>query len=402
MWRLGFFFHEIAFGLLSVFIPLYIVTPIIGGSLVDIGIMVSLALLFSIPASFFWGYICDKTRRYKIYILLSFFSIGIILFSLAFVTNVSVFITLYIIMAVFHVAHESPKNVLIAEHYRREEWEKSYAFYEGLTEIGLLIGLLLGFLAFASSLSFGVIATYTLYLCSGLNFVAFGLSIFLIADPLMIFERRLVSMERKLDYSFRGMEASSRLMDGYSCDGKFKEERFFAFGLGLVLFSLASNLFYTPLPIFFSEPPLSLSTSMIFVVYTLSSAGSIAGFFIIGRRANYIDVKKQVKRTVLMRSLLVFILVAAIQFAFSPTILTGVVIVLMGFAWAIYYILLLSLSMALIPAGKSGLFDVLVGVGAVVGSFFGPYLVPIIGYLTLFLIAAVIFLVVFLILKILT
>jgi hypothetical protein len=50
MWRLGFFFHEIAFGLLSVFIPLYVVTPAIGGSLVDLGIMTSAALLFSIPA----------------------------------------------------------------------------------------------------------------------------------------------------------------------------------------------------------------------------------------------------------------------------------------------------------------------------------------------------------------
>src|SRR4030042_1246011 len=71
MWRLGFFFHEMAFGLLSVFIPLYVVTPEIGGSLVDIGVMASLALLSAIPASFFWGYICDKMRRYKSKVILS-------------------------------------------------------------------------------------------------------------------------------------------------------------------------------------------------------------------------------------------------------------------------------------------------------------------------------------------
>jgi len=45
MWRLGFFFYEIAFGLLSVFIPLYVVTPAIGGSVVNLGIMTSAALL---------------------------------------------------------------------------------------------------------------------------------------------------------------------------------------------------------------------------------------------------------------------------------------------------------------------------------------------------------------------
>lgn len=402
MWRLGFFFHEIAFGMLSVFIPLYVITPIIGGSLVDIGIMTSLALFCSIPASFFWGYICDKTRRYKIYILLSFVSVAVLLFALTFVTNVLVFTILYVLMAVLHVAHEAPKNVLIAEHYTREEWEKSYAFYEGLTEVGWFIGLLLGLVAFASTLSFGVLATYTLYLCSALNVVAFALSVFLIADPLLIFERRLVGLERKLDFTFRGFEASSRMMDGLPSDGTFRKESFFAFGLGLVLFSLASSLFFTPLPIFFSEAPLSLPTSMIFVVYMLSSVGAVAGYFIVGRRAAYIDSKKQMRRVVLMRSLLVFLLVAVVQFAFSPTIVAGVILVFLGFAYALYYILMLSLSMELIPAGKTGLFDVLVGLGGATGSFLGPFLATMLGYLTLFLIVGAIFLMAFVVLKILS
>jgi MFS family permease len=402
MWRLGFFFHEIAFGMLSVFIPLYVVTPIIGGSLVDIGIMTSLALFCSIPASFFWGYICDKTRRYKVYILLSFVSVAVILFLLTFVTNVLVFTLLYVLMAVLHVAHEAPKNVLIAEHYTREEWEKSYAFYEGLTEVGWFVGLLLGLVAFASTLGFGGLATYILYLCSALNVIAFGLSVFLIADPLMIFERRLVGMERKLDYTFRGFEASSRMMDGLPTDGSFKKDSFLGFGLGLVLFSVASSLFFTPLPIFFSEPPLALPTSLIFVVYMLSSFGAITGYFIIGRRAAYIDAKKQMRRVVLMRSLLVFLLVTVIQFAFSPTVVAGAILVFLGFAYALYYILMISLSMELIPAGRTGLFDVLVGLGAATGSFLGPFLATLLGFLPLFAIAGAIFLFAFVVLKILT
>jgi MFS family permease len=84
MWRLGFFFHEMAFGLLSVFIPLYVVTPAIGGSLFDLGIMTAVALFLSIPASFFWGYISDKTRRYKLYVLLSFISAAVLLYLFTF------------------------------------------------------------------------------------------------------------------------------------------------------------------------------------------------------------------------------------------------------------------------------------------------------------------------------
>ncbi len=206
MWRLGFFFHEIAFGLLSVFIPLYLVafknTSILGGPLVALGLMTSIAIFCSIPASFLWGYLCDATRHYKVFILLSFLSSAILLFLMAlpFAQNIVVFVILYVIMQVLHVSHEAPKNVLIAEHYSRDDWERSYGFYEGLTEIGFIIGLAVGLVlsvglfALTASISSTVLATYTLYLCSLLSVVAFILSIALIADPLMIFERRLVGI----------------------------------------------------------------------------------------------------------------------------------------------------------------------------------------------------------------
>jgi len=399
MWRLGFFFHEIAFGLLSVFIPLYLVTPAIGGSLVDVGIMVSLALFCSIPASFFWGYICDKTRRYKRYILLSFFSSTVILFlfTLPFAQNRVVFMLLYVLMSVFHVAHEAPKNVLIAEHYSREDWEWSYAFYEGLTEIGWFLGLVLGLFVFSSAI--GLATTSVFYLCSGLNLVAILLSVFLIADPLMIFERRLAGMERKLDFTFRGLETASRMLDGLPVEGRFRKDSFFSFGIGLVLFSLASSLFFTPLPVFFSMPPLSLPTSMIFLVYMLNSGGALFGYFFIGRRARTVDATKQMQRIVLLRGILVFLLVGVVQLLFFPTVMAGLILCLMGFAYAVYYILMISLSMELIPAGKTGLFDVLVGIGGATGSFLGPYLAQMLGYLPQFLIAGVVFLAAFVILK---
>lgn len=77
MWWLSFVFHEMAFGLLSVFLPLYIV--LIGGSLTDFGIMSAFAVLATIPASFIWGYTSEKEGRYRRYILISFLSLAIIL-----------------------------------------------------------------------------------------------------------------------------------------------------------------------------------------------------------------------------------------------------------------------------------------------------------------------------------
>ena len=397
MWRLGFFFHEIAFGLLSVFIPLHVVTPAIGGSLVDLGIMTSAALLFSIPASFVWGYICDRTRRYKRYILLSFMSATVILYLFTFATDVVMFIILYVIMAIFHVAHEAPKNILIAEHYSREDWGKSYALYEGFTEIGWLIGLLVGLFASTIALS----SNHILFLCSGLNLVAFVLSIFLVADPLLIFERRLVSIEKKIDYTDRGVRTVSRLMDGLSLREKFRSENFFAFGIGLTLFSLASSLFFTPLPIFFSKE-LTFPTNMVFMVYMLSSGGAVAGYFLAGRKSTSPNAKSYMRRMVLLRSVLVFALVVIVNFAVSTALLASVILVFMGFAFAFYYILTLSLSMELISIGRTGLFDALVGLGAAIGSFLGPFFAEMLGFLPQFLIAGVIFFLAYVVLKIFT
>src|SRR5208337_4009264 len=155
MWRLGFFFHDMAFGLLTVFIPLYVIvfknTRILGGPLLALGVMMSIAIFCSIPASLLWGYLCDATRHYKVFILLSFASIAIILFlmTLPFAQNLIIFVVLYVIMQMLHVAHESPKNVLVTEHCSRNNWERTFGIYEGITEMGTIVGLAAGMVLFA-------------------------------------------------------------------------------------------------------------------------------------------------------------------------------------------------------------------------------------------------------------
>ncbi len=414
MWRTGFFFHDMAFGLLSVFIPLYVVvfqnTEILGGPLLALGVMSSIAIFCSIPASFLWGYLCDKTRNYKIFILLSFSSIAVILFlmTLPFAQNLIVFLVLYVAMQMLHVAHESPKNVLVTEHYSRNEWEKSFGVYEGLTEIGTILGLVIGIFMFAATVTLSqtsALVNYTFYICSGLSVVSFVLALLLIADPVLIFERRLVGIERKLDFTHNGFEGSSRLMDGLGWDGKLKQDSFAGFVLAIVLFSLATSLFFTPLPIFLHTSPtqggLGFSTSLIYVAYILNSVGATVGYFLIGKTAQALNIRKQMPRFILLRGLLIFSLIGAITLAISPTIMTSVVLVFLGFAYAMYWIMMLSLSMEVIPEGKAGLFDGFVSLGSALGAFLGPYLAFHLSYVSMFIVTAVLFLAAFLTLKLL-
>jgi predicted MFS family arabinose efflux permease len=398
MWRLGFVFNKMAFGLLSVFIPLHVVgssTKGLGGSLIDLGIMISAALLFSIPAAFLWGYICDRTKRYKPFILLSFLSSASILAVFTLASDIALFMVLYVVMYVLYVAYEAPKNVLIAEHYSRDDWEKSYSFYQQITEIGWLLGLFLGLVAS----TYGLTPQYTFFLCSGLSLIAFFITLFRVADPLIIFERRLVGIERKIGNAYRGVVVASQLLDGHSPRESFKGDSLLGFGLAIVFFSLASTLFFTPMPIFFAQG-LGLSVETVFIIYMLNSIGAIAGYFIVRRVTRNMDSKKYLRRVVLLRSLLVFTAVAIVQSAFNAVFLMPAVLVFLNLAYAVYYVLVLSLSMELMPAGRSGIFDVFVGLGTASGSFLGPFLAQTLGFLSQFLVAGTVFLLAFVILKI--
>jgi MFS family permease len=387
MWRLGFVFHEMASGLLSVFLPLYIVTIDPVNALLDIGIMSAVAVILAIPASFLWGYICDKTRHYKRYILLSFLSLAVILYLFTLTSNVWLLIVLYALFSILHVAHEPPKNVLVAELYPREEWEKTFAFYEGFTEIGWLAGLLLGF--FLSAM--GLTQFFSLPLCSSLNLAAFILTIFLVNDPVLIFERGLVAIEKTMDFIGKGVSIVSKIMYGFSPDETFREENINAFCCGLILFSLATSTIFTPLPVFFSRE-LAIPQSLIFELYALNSTGSVLAYFIAGQRSDRSVEKSALCRIAIFRSMLVFFLMVTVQLLMFSAILIAIILFLMGFLYALFLIYTLALSMEIMPEGKAGLFNVLISLGGAFGSFIGPFLADEYGFAYTILVSGVTFL----------
>jgi len=280
----------------------------------------------------------------------------------------------------------------------------SYSYYRLSTEFGLIIGLAIGFclsvglFSFAANLSSAILATYTLYFCSGLSIVAFILSALLVTDPLLIFERRLVRIERAVDFTCRSVASASRVLGGSYWYKSPKQASFKLFALAIVLFSLATSIFFTPLPVFLSQG-LGLHSSMAYIGSIFTSIGATAGYFFISGRARSMDSGKQMSRCVLFRSLLIFSLIGIIQLAIFPSVLTFLVLVFLGFSFAIYYILMISVSMELIPAGKSGLFDGLVGLGTAFGSFLGPYLASAYNYVPTYFIAALLFFLAFLTIK---
>jgi MFS family permease len=391
---LGFVFHEMAFGLLSVFLPLYVINAL-HGSLMDIGVMVAVANFAGVPFSFFWGYLCDRTRRYRLFILVSFLGMSALFYVFSLATSIFLLIALYGLIAVFHSAHEAPKNVLIAEDYSRADWERNFASYEAQTDVGWIVGLILGFVFSAV----GLASVLFILFVSFLNLVAFVFSLFLIRDPLFIFERKLVAVERAFDFAHRGFAVASRALGGAKVKESLKSESLTIFCVGLLSFFFATSMLFTPLPVFFNKN-LDLAESVVFVVFIFNTLGGTVGYVLAGRRAEVSDERGVVSHTALFRTLLSLLLVSVAVWASVLMVgLAVLILVLMGLVYGLFWISSLSLSMELIPEGKAGVFNALVGLGGAFGCFLGTFVAESYGFSVLFVIVGVVFFLSFLAFK---
>ena len=127
-----------SFGLLSVLLPLYITQVISGGNLWVWGLIASVATFVAIPFSFLWGYLCDATQRYRLFILMSFAAVTSLLYLFSLTIDLLLLGIVYVFIVVFQVAYVPSKNVLIAENYSHRDWKRGFAFYAALTPSGFV------------------------------------------------------------------------------------------------------------------------------------------------------------------------------------------------------------------------------------------------------------------------
>ena len=135
----------------------------------------------------------------------------------------------------------------------------------------------------------------------------------------------------------------------------------------------------------------------------MNSCGGVVGYFLTGSGSRQQAAEKaHISRIVIFRGFLAFLFVAVVQMPVYGTVLATIILVLIGFAYAWFLVYTLSLSMELVPSGKAGLFNALVGVGGACGSFIGPFLAQTLGFTHVFLTASAIFFLAYIAFKIFT
>ncbi|MEM3104253.1 MAG: hypothetical protein QXD69_01970, partial [Candidatus Bathyarchaeia archaeon] len=265
--------------------------------------------------------------------------------------------------------------------------------YEGFTEMGWLAGLLLGFLI--SIYNFN--AEEILLVCSLLHLSAFASSIFFVSDPPLSIERRLVRIEKTVDLACKGITVLSGLLYGIRIDGRVGRENIYGFCVGLTLFIFATSMLFTPLPVFLMN--LSTFTGGVFAILALNSLGGVLGYLTTMAVPQWSIEKSRMWEIAALRSILTLLIVMAVNAPSYNTAIIASILMVMGFAYAVFYVYTLSASMALVSEGEAGLFNTLVGVGNVLGSFTGPYIAQTMGFTHMFIAVGGFFLISSIVLK---
>ncbi len=380
-WSLSFIPKEIAFGILSVLLPLYVVEEI-NGNLLDVGLIFFVKVIVQIPAVVIWAHYVDKKARCKFFILISFLVSSLVIFLFSITESVWVFLGLNALLSIFYVAHVPATEVLIAESDPSSEWKGGLARHNFLLSIGGMVGLLSGAL-WMTSLDFRSL----MLMCGVLVSVSLILSLALVQDPPFMIERRIVRFERFVHLA----EQASNLAYAPT---NYKFKKMFLRGypslkpliLGVFLFPLASSMVFTSIPIFFSLK-IGATSSLIFSILLIKSTAILISYALI-------RIYKEEKglRMIKMASVFRFffpmlLLVSGILPFHISLMLSSLAMAISGFALPYFSVPSTALWMEIAPDGMSGVYNACVSLGTASGSLLGGLIPSYYGYELLFVLS---------------
>ncbi|MEM0196419.1 MAG: hypothetical protein QXK66_02140 [Sulfolobales archaeon] len=111
--------------------------------------------------------------------------------------------------------------------------------------------------------------------------MAFILTIFLVKDPALIFERSLVKIEQDTYSAYKGLAVALRATSNVCSINIITGDSIRGFLLRFITFFAAVRILFTPLPIFLSRE-LVLQESMVYAL-SINSAGGVIGYFSTGK-----------------------------------------------------------------------------------------------------------------------
>lgn len=387
-WYLAYFPSGVAFGILSVLVPLYFVERL-GGSLLDLGVMTSAATIILIPASVYLGRLPDRYGRSKPFILASYLTTGTLLFLISTTRSVPSFQALYVSMNLANYLVGPSTTVLIAESYERSSWGRAMAkrsFMEGLAQaLGLgICTLTIGYLGYEILLG----------VAPPLVFASLLITFFAVRDPPIHVERFLARVEspvedlEALSFHLTNRGGISRPRRGSLRLGE--EPRMGLFGIGLTLFTFAASNAFTSLPIYLRDRA-AFPPSVVFGIFFARSLVSTFSYLVVSsllaESGGWAVKTAAATRAVLIGLLLVIpTLVKPFSILLALVLLSSI-----AFSWSLYSLGTEVVTVRHAAPGHLGVYDALSSLGSSAGGLIGGAIPAMIGFEPLFVTSTLLF-----------
>jgi MFS family permease len=384
---------DVAAGPVGTLIQLYILE--LHGTVVDVGLAVTLFSAVSIPAAILWGFVTDRFQSRRTIIGLSAVAVAANLILLPLANSISGAALIYALFSLVSSASATPVNLLIMETQPKSRWASAFARFSMISSVGTTMGLVLS-VAWTSFLpvSLLVIPLSALSLTSAL------LSFLMIKDPPFSFEEEVIVMQkRSLQQRLLRIPLVflrvPRIVDFKAVFNGIQNtltRQLPLLYLSIFVFYVASGLFNTSL-----VPALhvaGLSGSLIFFVTMVAMVVQTVSFYVAGPFVEKRDLRKSAVAGLLIRSACYAGVGVLAGFAGGLVFLGGILLlypIAGGLAFAIYYTssntMIFNTLGAKGQGSRLGVYSALVGVATMLGSLVSGYASFYFGFLATFLLA---------------
>jgi MFS family permease len=386
---------NIALGPMGTLVQLLILN--LNGTVLEVGLAITLFNAVSVPAALFWGFVTDRFHRRRILIVFSFLVTTLILVIFLFVRTIYWVSFLYALFSFATTASTTPLNLLVMETERKPKWASAFAKFSMFSSVGQTIGLLLGMLW-----SFYVPLEYFVIPLAVLSLISATLAAFLIKEPEMVFERQNLTMNKQSFFTRLYQSPFLFLKIPYLTDFKrFSKSLRHELTRHTPLLYLAIFLFFLSAGIFNTSlvPALeanSISSLLIFSVILLGMIVQIISFRFAGP---YTERKSPIKAAIggLTLRIIGYGTLAAIAYLFTGLWFLIPVLIFYPLSSGIAYSIIYTSSNTMVfntlnprrNGSNLGVYSALVGAAIMIGSFVSGFSSFYLGFYVTFLVSAV-------------
>ncbi|MCL4310859.1 MAG: MFS transporter [Candidatus Thermoplasmatota archaeon] len=396
-WFIGYVFSNLAAGLTTPLIPLFIVFYL-KSNVEYVGLVSALASLASVPALIFWGNLSDKIKKRKIFIVIGFVGSFLSLLLVLIVHTMPSYIFMLVLFQILAMASVPVSTLLILENSEKSAWPKVMGKFNSYSAIGTVIGLAVGVLILTFFKNEGHQLIPYLYVIAAWFYLIAGIiSIIVLKEPKSEISRGKIGYLFALHVIERVRYFPTHLVHIPGKENKIKiPDHLKLYLFTTMILMMGFQLFFIPYPVFVIKK-MNANENDIYIMFLLNSLFSAATFIPAGRYINYIGSNRMLVISTSMRVALFLVTGVLSFFVFDTVGYLLFFIIMYGVFGAIWSFIGISeitsisnMATSLIRGKVIGYYNSLNGVGQIMGAALSGFVAYDISYSFDFILSAVI------------